>query len=272
MTPPSDVLPLDDLLVLDASARDAATSTYKAERMLRRAENVGAVDALSATELDPDRILLLPNAQFIYELVLARMELRAFHLDSELDVGMRSASIRRQTVPADFLRRTAYFQSAGLQTSDYAQLVRFNRMNSVNQYLTHWIYPYKGKFHPQMIRAILNILGLKGGDTILDPFVGSGTALLEAMLLGINSIGVDASPLCVLQCEVKTCTPVASELIRQDACRDRIMEGENVQLISLLDVRGVYWDNRCACVLWTVVYANLEDRLSLSGVSCCDSL
>ena len=55
-----------------------------------------------------------------------------------------------------------------------------------------------------MVRAILNIIGMKPGQTVLDPFVGSGTLPLEAMLLGINSIGIDASPLCVLQSSVKS--------------------------------------------------------------------
>jgi len=74
----------------------------------------------------------------------------------------------------------------------------------VNQYLTHWIYPYKGKFHPQMIRALLNIIRLKQGDVVLDPFIGSGTTAVEAQLLGINCIGIDVSPLCALQSKVKT--------------------------------------------------------------------
>jgi DNA modification methylase len=55
-----------------------------------------------------------------------------------------------------------------------------------------------------MIRALLNIIGLNEGDTVLDPFVGSGTAAVEAQLLGINCIGIDISPLCVLQSKVKT--------------------------------------------------------------------
>jgi DNA modification methylase len=55
-----------------------------------------------------------------------------------------------------------------------------------------------------MIRALLNIIGLKENDTVLDPFVGSGTTAVEAMLLGINCIGIDVSPLCVLQSRVKT--------------------------------------------------------------------
>ncbi len=55
-----------------------------------------------------------------------------------------------------------------------------------------------------MIRALLNIIGLKEGETVFDPFSGSGTTALEAQLLGINFIGIDISPLCVLQGKVKT--------------------------------------------------------------------
>ena len=74
----------------------------------------------------------------------------------------------------------------------------------MNQYLTHWIYPYRGKYHPQMVRALLNIVGAKPGSRILDPYLGSGTTALEASLLGIDCVGVDISPLCVLLTRVKT--------------------------------------------------------------------
>jgi DNA modification methylase len=39
---------------------------------------------------------------------------------------------------------------------------------------------------------------------VLDPFIGSGTTAVEAQLLGINCLGIDISPLCVLQSKVKT--------------------------------------------------------------------
>jgi predicted RNA methylase len=101
-------------------------------------------------------------------------------------------------------RRLAYFETINGSSTDYSFISQKNRTRSVNQYLTHWMYPYKGKFHPQMIRAALNIIGLESGETVLDPFVGSGTTALEAQLLGVNCIGLDASPLCVLQSTVKT--------------------------------------------------------------------
>jgi len=100
-------------------------------------------------------------------------------------------------------RRLAYFKIVKGEYTDYFRIIQKNRTRSVNQYLTHWIYPYKGKFHPQMIRALLNIIELREGDTVLDPFVGSGTTAVEAQLLGVNCIGIDVSPLCVLQSRVK---------------------------------------------------------------------
>lgn len=101
-------------------------------------------------------------------------------------------------------KKLAYFKYIKGKPTDYYQIIQKNQTRSVNQYLTHWIYPYKGKFHPQMIRALLNIIGLEQGDTVLDPFIGSGTTAVEAQLLGINCIGIDVSPLCIIQSKVKT--------------------------------------------------------------------
>ena len=147
--------------------------------------------------------LLMPNVQFIYELALAQLELSAFGYEFLVENSLRR--IRAWGGDSEsFCKRTAYFRSIGDMESVYPLIVSKNRTRSINQYLTHWIYPYKGKFHPQMIRALLNIMGLSEGETVLDPFVGSGTLALEAQLLGINSVCFDISPLCVLQTRVKT--------------------------------------------------------------------
>src|SRR5262249_10322825 len=47
------------------------------------------------------------------------------------------------------------------------------------KYATHGLHPYKGKFYPQLTKALINIAGVPLGARILDPFCGSGTALLE---------------------------------------------------------------------------------------------
>jgi SAM-dependent methyltransferase len=136
--------------------------------------------------------------------MLAQLELRSLGATFQMTDGFSSFKLLEVEDDARLKRRLAYFQTIRGQNTDYVYISGKNRTRSVNQYLTHWIYPYKGKFHPQMIRAALNIIGLEPGETVLDPFVGSGTTALEAQLLGVHCIGLDASPLCVLQSRVKT--------------------------------------------------------------------
>lgn len=67
--------------------------------------------------------------------------------------------------------------------------------------LSHGIHYYKAKFFPRMARSMLNITAGQhdlSSLSVLDPFVGSGTTLLEASQLGIQNIGVDIDPLSAL--------------------------------------------------------------------------
>ncbi len=189
------------------------TTNYKGETMLERAEDISqsamqdvpfwAYDLSYSKDAD---LTLLDNVQFIYELSLAELELRTLGADYEVTNGLREFKLNNKSNELNdkIIKKSSYFKSVGKSFTDYFQIIQKNRTRSVNQYLTHWIYPYKGKFHPQMIRALLNIIGLKEGDTVFEPFSGSGTTALESQLLGINFIGVDISPLCVLQDKVKT--------------------------------------------------------------------
>jgi DNA modification methylase len=70
-------------------------------------------------------------------------------------------------------------------------------------YLTHGIHPYTAKFIPQIPRFFIEKYS-KEGDTILDPFMGSGTTLLESKITGRNSFGADINPLAKLISKVKT--------------------------------------------------------------------
>jgi SAM-dependent methyltransferase len=44
---------------------------------------------------------------------------------------------------------------------------------------------------PKLCRTLLTLSGARRGDTVLDPFCGTGTLLMEAALLGMKCIGVD---------------------------------------------------------------------------------
>ncbi|MFA5553209.1 MAG: DNA methyltransferase [Phycisphaerae bacterium] len=67
----------------------------------------------------------------------------------------------------------------------------------------HRLHPYLGKFIPQLVEIFLRKY-FKQSETVLDPFVGSGTTLVQANELGVNSIGYDISAFNVMLCQVKT--------------------------------------------------------------------
>lgn len=64
-------------------------------------------------------------------------------------------------------------------------------------YLTHNFHSYPAKFVPQIPNYFINKFTTKG-DTVLDPFVGCGTTMVECKLLNRNGIGIDLNPIATL--------------------------------------------------------------------------
>jgi len=81
------------------------------------------------------------------------------------------------------------------------------------RYATHDFHRYSSKFIPQIVNRLVTRYSA-AGDTVLDVFVGSGTTLVEAKLLGRNAIGVDLNPLAWLISKVKT-THLSESQLRQ---------------------------------------------------------
>jgi hypothetical protein len=67
----------------------------------------------------------------------------------------------------------------------------------------HSLHPYLGKFIPQLVEAFLHRY-FTPQDCIYDPFVGSGTTLVEANVFGSASVGCDISAFNCLLTRVKT--------------------------------------------------------------------
>lgn len=137
----------------------------------------------------------------------------------ELDLALWEYEILTKKELVD---RSAYFKLAdGIETTHY-RTCNLQKLEEVHKnssfrtkvfflngkystgYATHSLFPYRGKFHPQLIRALLNILEIKQGNVVLDPMAGSSTVAVEANLLGIDSIAIDLSPFCKLMGKVKT--------------------------------------------------------------------
>ena len=70
--------------------------------------------------------------------------------------------------------------------------------------MLHGAYSFPLSFKASLVSTILERLALDDGATVLDPFCGAGTSLLECQASGISSIGIDANPVCVIVSKAKT--------------------------------------------------------------------
>lgn len=67
----------------------------------------------------------------------------------------------------------------------------------------HGFHAYPARTHPVTARRLVEALCPPGG-TVLDPFCGSGTVIVEAMLAGRDAIGTDLNPVAVMLARAKT--------------------------------------------------------------------
>ncbi|MCD6237063.1 MAG: hypothetical protein J7K13_03820 [Thermoplasmata archaeon] len=80
----------------------------------------------------------------------------------------------------------------------FADVPEFQRTKHV-----HRLHPYLGKFIPQLVETFLKKF-FEPGQLILDPFLGSGTTIIEANLLNMPSVGIELSEFSFLIAKVKT--------------------------------------------------------------------
>jgi DNA modification methylase len=171
-----------------------------------KTEQISKINSISdlpniASLLLPEGYELLPNTSELFELEFAFYEYKFL------------------TKP-EIIRRGAFFKSVeGKPTHHYiicsnnspliwkgkSEITKsyFKEGNFSTGYATHGLFPYRGKFHPQLIKGLLNILSIHPGEIVLDPMCGSGTLNVEASIIGIDSIGIEKSPFCVLMSRVK---------------------------------------------------------------------
>jgi len=83
--------------------------------------------------------------------------------------------------------------------------------------LTHGFHSYPAMMIPQVASRAIELWG-KEAKNLLDPFMGSGTVLVEAKLHNINSYGFDINPLAVLISKVKT-TPISPKILEKEFSR-----------------------------------------------------
>jgi DNA modification methylase len=110
-----------------------------------------------------------------------------------------------KTQQLDFTNPTSVFEALLKQDWSFE--------NEDSRYLTHGIHPYPAKFPPQIPARLISNLS-KYGELVWDPFGGSGTSALEALLAGRRCISTDANPLSELIGKAKT-TPLSNAQLRR---------------------------------------------------------
>lgn len=91
-------------------------------------------------------------------------------------------------------------------------VIKAARSNSPVSGLTHRFYRYPARFSPQFVSQTISALS-NPGDLVLDPFMGGGTTVVEAMVGGRRAVGCDVSELAVFVARVKTTSLTARERV-----------------------------------------------------------
>jgi len=102
---------------------------------------------------------------------------------------------------------------------------------------THGIHTYPAKFIPHIPRWGINYIGLSNGETLLDPFCGSGTTLVEGRLKGINVFGCEVNPLGILLSKAKA-TPLFITKNQFHEIRDTVNHA-----IRNIEIEPTYFDD-----------------------------
>ncbi len=74
---------------------------------------------------------------------------------------------------------------------------------------THGFHLYPARMHPQIAKRLITKYA-KPNQVVFDPFMGSGGVLVESLIHGNNTVGIDINPFAVLLSKVKT-TPIEGQ-------------------------------------------------------------
>ncbi len=103
------------------------------------------------------------------------------------------------------------FQRTGYPIDvSFRELLRAPRMHGR---AIHNLHPYPAKLLMNIPSFFLSTSLCRKSEVVLDPFCGSGTVLLEAILAGRHVAGADANPIARLITRTKL-TPIASDTLR----------------------------------------------------------
>lgn len=93
-----------------------------------------------------------------------------------------------------------------------------NKVDEEDRFVHNW-YRFVLSFPPHVVREYLQKFNLSKGATVLDPFCGTGTTVLESKLNGLEGIGVEANPMAFFASKVKTNFDVDEDVLLHDSTK-----------------------------------------------------
>ncbi len=119
-----------------------------------------------------------------------------------------------------------------LSSEAQAALIDGARDASPVRGLTHGYYKYPARFSPVFAKAAIQTFS-NPGDVVLDPHVGGGTTLVEALAAGREAVGVDISTLAEFVASVKCTVLSEAELDALQHWSDKLPERVDIHRPSV---------------------------------------
>ena len=153
----------------------------------------------------------------------------------------------------------------GLRTVDFVSFRELCPDRKGSEYSTHGLHSYPAQLIPQIPRYFLQKISRKNEDsTVLDPFCGTGTVMVEAMHNGWNSVGVEINPVAALMAKVKT-TAIHKEILEEKlesiVSLFNELNGDEAELPEFQN-RDYWFNKRNARILAKIKYciSSISDR------------